>query len=48
MKVLFWNTHKNNNINSVLLDVIVENEISMVVLAFIHSSTATAEQGACW
>ncbi|MBQ7113679.1 MAG: endonuclease/exonuclease/phosphatase [Clostridia bacterium] len=41
MKVLFWNTHKNNNINSVLLDVIVENEISMVVLA---EYTANADQ----
>jgi len=32
MKVLFWNTHNNDKINSVLLDVIIENEISFVVL----------------
>lgn len=33
MKYLFWNTHKNENINSILCDLIVENRISVVVLA---------------
>lgn len=33
MKYLFWNTHKNEKINSVLCDLIIENGISIVVLA---------------
>lgn len=33
MKYLFWNTHKNNDINDVLSELIVENDISMVCLA---------------
>lgn len=33
MKYLFWNTHQNENINSVLCDLIVENQISLVILA---------------
>lgn len=33
MKYLFWNTHKNTNINPILCDLIVENQISVVVLA---------------
>lgn len=33
MRVLFWNTHKNEKINKVLYDIIVENNISIVVLA---------------
>lgn len=33
MKYLFWNTHKNEQINPVLCDLIVENGISVVVLA---------------
>lgn len=33
MKYLFWNTHKNEKINSVLCDLITENGISVVVLA---------------
>lgn len=33
MKVLFWNTHKNENINSTIGELIVENNISIVVLA---------------
>lgn len=33
MKYLFWNTHKNQRINPVLCDLIVENRISVVVLA---------------
>ena len=32
MKVLFWNTHNNDSINSALLNV-VENKISFVILA---------------
>ncbi len=33
MRILFWNTHRNENINSVLCDIIAENNISVVVLA---------------
>ena len=33
MRYLFWNTHKNEKINPVLCDLIVENGISVVVLA---------------
>lgn len=33
MKYLFWNVHKNEKINSVLCNLIVENGISVVVLA---------------
>ena len=33
MKYLFWNTHKNENINPILCDLVVENQISIVVLA---------------
>ena len=33
MKCLFWNTHKNENINSILCDLVIENHISVVVLA---------------
>lgn len=33
MRYLFWNTHRNNQINHVLCDLIVENGISVVVLA---------------
>ena len=33
MKYLFWNTHKNDDINDVLSELIIENNISMVLLA---------------
>ena len=33
MKVLFWNTHQNKRINSILYELIVENNISIVILA---------------
>ena len=33
MKYMFWNTHKNNNINPVLCDLVIENQISIVILA---------------
>ena len=33
MKYLFWNTHHNNNINDILCELIIENEISIVLLA---------------
>jgi len=33
LKYLFWNTHKNENINPILCDLIVEYRISVVVLA---------------
>ena len=33
MKYLFWNTHKNKEINPILCDLIIENDISVVILA---------------
>ena len=39
MRVLFWNTHKNKQINPVLLDLIKENEITFVALAEYTAST---------
>ena len=33
MKYLFWNTHKNTDINSILCDLVEENDISILVLA---------------
>lgn len=39
MKYLFWNTHKNVNINSILCDLIIENRISVVVLAEYTANT---------
>lgn len=33
MKYLFWNTHKNTDINSILCDLVEENGISILVLA---------------
>lgn len=33
MKVLFWNTNKNKNINRILYDIIIENSIAFVALA---------------
>ena len=33
MRVLFWNTHKNENINPIICEIVAENNISMIVLA---------------
>ncbi|MBR5222278.1 MAG: endonuclease/exonuclease/phosphatase [Clostridia bacterium] len=33
MKILFWNTHKNEKINYILSELIIENNVSIVVLA---------------
>lgn len=33
LKVLFWNTYKNTNINSTICDLVVENNASIIVLA---------------
>ena len=33
MRILFWNTHKNENINDVLSQLIIENNASIIVLA---------------
>ena len=33
MKYLFWNTHQNDDINDVLSELIIENNVSMVLLA---------------
>lgn len=33
MRILFWNTHKNENINPILSEIIIENNASIVVLA---------------
>ncbi len=33
MKVLFWNTHKNEYINTVIKEIVLEHNISLIVLA---------------
>ena len=33
MRLMFWNTHKNNEINVVISNIIEENQIDMVALA---------------
>lgn len=33
MRIAFWNTHKNEGINSIVCDVIKENRIDISVLA---------------
>ena len=33
MKYLFWNTHRNNNINDIISELIIENDILIVLLA---------------
>lgn len=33
MKFLFWNTHKNESINTTLSELIIENHVSIVILA---------------
>ncbi len=33
MRILFWNTHKNENINDVLSQLIIENNASIIILA---------------
>ena len=33
MKILFWNTHKNKNINNYIKNIIIDNAISIVILA---------------
>ena len=33
LKVLFWNTYKNADINYVIAELVAENNISIVVLA---------------
>lgn len=33
MKYLFWNTHRNENINTIISELVLENNISIVVLA---------------
>ena len=33
MRYLFWNTHRNNKINPILCDLIVENGFSIIILA---------------
>ena len=38
MRVLFWNTNKNGSINNVILDLIIENNISVVALAEYEAS----------
>ncbi len=38
MKLLFWNTHKNENINKYILGLVEENEIDIVILAEYNSN----------
>ena len=33
MRILFWNTHQNRSINTILGELIIENNASIVVLA---------------
>ena len=33
MRILFWNTHRNVDINSYILDIVNQNEIDVLVLA---------------
>ena len=33
MRIVFWNTNKNENINEYISDIIVEQEIDILVLA---------------
>lgn len=33
MRILFWNTHQNKNINTVLSELIIENNASIIILA---------------
>ena len=33
MKYLFWNTYRNKDINDIICDLVIENDISIVVLA---------------
>lgn len=33
MKILFWNTHNNKNINHILSELIIDNNVSIAVLA---------------
>ena len=33
MKVLFWNTHNNININTILGEIIIENSVDIIALA---------------
>lgn len=33
MKYLFWNTHRNDSINEILSELIIENDISVILLA---------------
>lgn len=40
MKYLFWNTHKNIQINDVLSEIIIENDINMVLLAEYNADSA--------
>lgn len=39
MRMLFWNTHRNVNINSYILDLVNENEIDVLVLAEYKADT---------
>lgn len=40
MKYLFWNTHRNRMINSVLCELIYENNVSIVILAEYFAETS--------
>lgn len=33
MRILFWNTHKNESINGTICELVIENNVSIVVLA---------------
>lgn len=43
MKLLFWNTNKNENINNYILGLVEENKIDIVVLAEYNSNIERCE-----
>ena len=40
MKIMFWNTHRNNSINSYIIELVEHNEIDVLVLAEYTSDTS--------
>ena len=40
MKIMFWNTHRNNSINSYIIELVEHNEIDVFVLAEYTSDTS--------
>lgn len=47
MKLLFWNTHKNENINKYIIELVEENEIDIVILAEYNSDILALDEALC-